>query len=98
MLLGGNKRVEIDLREQPRTFRSVFGKGFRNQENNLVLRLDIDMHSFIPNKPNSDTLYWGYLIRIIDFEVQLDDQLLEYNKVQSPRSLGRPASHLMLRV
>jgi len=78
LLQTGDKEIEISLEHEPKSFRKIFGQGFVDRYQNLDLKLRVVTWAFSPIATLSKYLYWGYLIRVVDFEILLGDHKLTY--------------------
>lgn len=78
LLLPGENEIELSVAEEPSIFRKVFFKRASDTDDQLKLKLRISTLSFSPSRESSVYLYWGYLIRIIDFELSCFDKSLIY--------------------
>jgi len=81
ILQPGYWRGRFDLKDEPMSFRTHLGDGFKEDDHSLALDLDITVHSWEPCAPSTydmHPLFWGYLVRINNFTVWLDDFGLKY--------------------
>lgn len=81
LLKPGINEVDIILEREPKTFRKIFGKGFDKHHKNFSLKIRVETRTFFPIKLSSEYLYWGYLIRIIGFEIFFGDDNLIYEDI-----------------
>jgi len=77
LLMPGKKTIHISLKDEPPTFRKAFGK-ITKRYNDLNMTLNVETRSFSPIKVVSKKLYWGYLNRIIYFEITIGEDKLTY--------------------
>jgi len=85
LLEPGDKQIQITLEQEPPIFREAFGERFREHHQNLDLKLRVVTRAFSPVEPLSEYLYWGYLIRVVDFEISLGDDKLIYKDASKER-------------
>jgi len=78
LLNPGDHRVLFSLNDEPGSFRHVLGRGTSEGRQNLEFELRVVTRSFSPIAPSSDFLYWGYLVRIVDFEIHFGSGKLVY--------------------
>jgi hypothetical protein len=78
----GEKEIIISLEKEQKTFKQKFGYGL-NHTKNIETRLRVMTRAFTPSEETSEHLYWGYLVRIIDFEIVLGDERLIHKDVSS---------------
>jgi hypothetical protein len=81
ILQPGYCRVRFNLEDEPRSFRTHLGNGFRESHHSLVLDLHVTVHAWEPKAPstcNMTPVFWGYLVRIDNFTVWLDGCQLTY--------------------
>lgn len=81
LLQPGQNFIEIKLEKEPNSFKRTFGNGFVNFTKNLYMNLRVFNYSFEPIECKSEFLYWGFLIRIVDFEISLNDEELIYKDI-----------------
>lgn len=77
----GDSWINIDLSKEPNSFRKIFGKSFV-QNPHLQLKLRTYTRCFEPLEIESNFLYWGYLIRILDFEINFENLNLVYHDLK----------------
>ncbi len=76
---GMHRGVGFSLDEEPPSFGRVLGVSPRLGATNLTLVMDAVTVGFEPYELKSDYLYWGYLIRIMNYEVMLGELKLTYS-------------------
>jgi hypothetical protein len=64
----GDKNIEINLADESDTLRTAIGPGF-TQLSDLQANLKLNILSFKPLDISTTPLYWGYLLRIQDFQI-----------------------------
>jgi len=79
LLSPGRHRLEISLDGEAATFIKTMGAGFAGLTDALELSLDVVTYTFEPAAKLSEFLYWGYLVRIINFTVRLGSDDLVYD-------------------
>ena len=78
LLKTGKHQIKLSLEEEPNCFKKEFGEKYINGQN-LNMKLDIFTLAFEPYDNSSQQLYWGYLIRILSFEISIDNKILKYS-------------------
>lgn len=81
LLRPGEKKIEITLEPETKTFKEKFGNGFIDFKNNFSMKLRIYTRAFEPIECSSPFLYWGFLIRIVDFEISFSEDKLTYKDI-----------------
>jgi len=79
LLSPGRHRLEISLDGEAATLIKTMGAGFAGLTDALELSLDVVTYTFEPAAKLSEFLYWGYLVRIINFTVRLGSDDLVYD-------------------
>jgi len=79
----GVKQIHIDLTQEPPSFKKVFGGRFVECNENLDLKCKVLTRTFSPIEVLPEVLYWGYLVRIVDFEISLGNDKLIYRDTSS---------------
>ncbi|UCC61649.1 MAG: hypothetical protein JSV36_12675 [Anaerolineae bacterium] len=78
LLEPGEKQIHISLEQEPPSFRQVFSVKTAEHDCRLEMNLRIVTHAFSPIEPMSEFLCWGYLVRIVDFEISYYGETLSY--------------------
>lgn len=81
ILQPGYCRVLFNLKNEPISFRTQLGNGFKEDDHGLALELVVTVQAWEPVAPsscNTIPVFWGYLVRIDNFTVCLDDYRLTY--------------------
>jgi hypothetical protein len=84
ILKEGNARSKIILSDEPETLRKAVGLGFVA---NPDLNLEIQVHTttFQPDRNHSLPVFWGYLIRIIQFRITSQGKKSEYDDIPNDK-------------
>jgi hypothetical protein len=81
LLSPGYHRLKISLEEETKSFLDKISAGLLDQAGALDWSLDVVTYSFepafLPNQP-SPPIYWGYLVRIVNFQMRLGSDELAY--------------------
>lgn len=77
MFSDGDHKITIDLHSEQKSFRKVIGPGFIN---NTDLRAELRLRtlSFIPDSSTPGPVFWGYLIRIIEYAIKTSNISIDY--------------------
>jgi len=83
ILKTGEHSINIRVDNEAKSFKDGFSKNFANnimakQISPISLGLRTITHSFYPLRTQIKPLYWGYLIRIIDFDISINKCTLSY--------------------
>lgn len=76
LLQPGDKQVHISLEREPLAFRKQFPAIIAESSSPLDMKLRAITREFCPIEAIKPNLYWGYLIRVIDFEISYGDKKL----------------------
>jgi hypothetical protein len=79
LLSPGCHKIDISTDGEAATFVKAIGTGFIGLEDSLELSLNAVTYTFEPTAEPVEFLYWGYLVRIIDFTVCLGQDRLDYH-------------------
>lgn len=79
----GISDIQIILAQEPPSFKKVFGNRFAQDDKNLQLKCKVLTRTFSPIEVLDKCLYWGYLVRIVDFEITLGRTRLCYKDTSS---------------
>ena len=77
---GFHRNIEVSLSGEASTFIRAVGPGLEGLADSLWSSVDAVTYSFEPTKQPSESLYWGYLVRIVDFTVRLGPDELKYRE------------------
>ncbi|MCX6833219.1 MAG: hypothetical protein NT028_14025 [candidate division Zixibacteria bacterium] len=78
LLSPGIQQIEIDLKSETKTFHRVIGQDFIDSVSELKLALKVVTSAFAPIQEMEKDLYWGYLIRVVDFQITSGKDVLKY--------------------
>ena len=78
LLNPGEKDIHICIEQEPSNFKKCFPTKFSESDPGLNLKLKILTREFSPIETLNPHLYWGYLVRIIDFEISCGTRSLVY--------------------
>lgn len=79
LLSPGRHDVKVTSEGEAATFVKHMGTGVTSGSLPLELELDVLTYAFEPSDTPSDFLYWGYLLRIINFTVRIGPDELAYD-------------------
>jgi hypothetical protein len=78
MLSPGTHYLEISLADEVATFKTAVGAKLARMADTFVLGLDTITYPFEPINIAVENLYWGYLVRIVNYSVQLASHKFVY--------------------
>lgn len=78
LLSPGHHHLEISLQGEAATFTKTVGVRLTNLTDCLELSLDVVVYAFEPTARPSEFLYWGYLVRVVNFTIHLGTDKLVY--------------------
>lgn len=77
LLQPGENHLHISAVQEPASFRRVFGNVLKHYDN-VDMQLRVVTRLFSPIDALAKNLYWGYLVRIIDYEIIAGEHKLVY--------------------
>lgn len=78
LLQPGDNEIDIALDDEPPSFKKTFGAQFVEHHPNLCFHLMVTTRVFSPIESHLKYLYWGYLVRVVDFKISVGNELLIY--------------------
>ena len=78
LFVDGISEFEIDLTNEAKSFKKSIGAKFENIKN-LRIRLKTKTLSFGPDQTDIHPIFYGYLNRILEYTIELDDLTLSVN-------------------
>jgi hypothetical protein len=78
LLQPGDSQIHVTLKHEPDSFRKIFKNAFVEYDPDLVFKLRFITCTFSPTDLLSQNLYWGYLIRVVDFDISFGGDILIY--------------------
>ena len=77
MFSDGEHKITIDLSSEQKSFRKAIGPGFINHAD-LQAELRLRTLSFIPDSPTPGPVFWGYLMRIMNYAIKTSNVSIDY--------------------
>ena len=78
LLQPGDRQIQVTLEHEPYSFKKIFQRAFVEYDPDLDFKLRFITWAFSPTDPLSQNLYWGYLIRVVDFDISFGGDKLIY--------------------
>lgn len=79
LLKPGTNKLEFSLSKEPPTIKKVFGTAFLKKEINFDMEITVVTNEFKPFSYCQEVQYWGYLSRITEFKIHLENRMIKYS-------------------
>ncbi len=86
LLKPGTNKLKFSLSKEPPTIKKVFGTAFLKKEIDIDMEITVVTNEFRPFLFCQEVQYWGYLSRITEFEIHLENRMIKYSDY-APRSI-----------